>query len=181
MIFLIKYALENGHYIAYQDEVHFQICTTIARIWAEKGSEPFAECLDTKQSLGVSGFDILNNGQFIYDTPETFNCENFISSLRNFIKVLNPQKGQKIYLICDNASWHKKAKRLIKTNANGEFDDINEYIVFVYLPPYSPDLNPNEQFWRLVRKCVTHNKYFASFESLQNAIFDYFNNFEDDT
>ena len=42
-------------------------------------------------------------------------------------------------LICDNASWHKGPK----TNW-GRFEP-------VFLPAYSPDLNPIEKFWLLIK------------------------------
>ena len=70
----------------------------------------------------------------------------------------------------DNASWHKKAKRLIKENENNEYSDINDKVVFVYLPPYSPDLNPIEQVWRITRRENTHNVFFDSIESLKSTV-----------
>ena len=30
------------------------------------------------------------------------------------------------------------------------------------IPPYSPDLNPIEQVWRVARREVTHNRFFSS-------------------
>ena len=42
-------------------------------------------------------------------------------------------------LICDNASWHKT-----KTHDWGQFEP-------VFLPPYSPDLNPIERLWLLLK------------------------------
>lgn len=74
----------------------------------------------------------------------------------------------------DNASWHKKAKRLIKENANGEYSDIKDQIVFVYLPPYSPDLNPIEQVWRITRREAKHNRFFSSAVELEVALDDYY-------
>ena len=77
-------------------------------------------------------------------------------------------------MVMDNAPWHKKAKRLIKENAGGIYQDIVDNVVFVYLPPYSPDLNPIEQVWRIVRKEVTHNRYFATIESMTAKLDGYF-------
>ncbi|HOB44150.1 MAG TPA: transposase, partial [Bacillota bacterium] len=35
------------------------------------------------------------------------------------------------------------------------------------LPPYSPELNPIERVWRITRRQVTHNRYFASVVELR--------------
>jgi hypothetical protein len=32
--------------------------------------------------------------------------------------------------------------------------------VLDYLPPYSPELNPIEQVWKLTRRQCPHNRYF---------------------
>ena len=66
-------------------------------------------------------------------------------------------------MILDNASWHKKATREVEGEYAGKFEA-------VYLPPYSPDLNPIERVWRLLRRKCTHNKYFDSIETLQNVL-----------
>jgi DDE superfamily endonuclease len=41
-------------------------------------------------------------------------------------------------IICDNATWHK-----VKLLNWGQFE-------VLFLPPYSPDLNPIERFWQLL-------------------------------
>ncbi|KAG1498473.1 hypothetical protein G6F49_005323 [Rhizopus delemar] len=38
-----------------------------------------------------------------------------------------------------------------------------------YLPPYSPELNPIEQFWSVVKSKVKHNKFFEK-ETLMTRI-----------
>lgn len=107
------------------------------------------------------------------DDPETFNYETSIQSIRNFIANRELEEGKKFYLVMDNAPFHKKTKRLIKEK-NSEFDDNNQKVVFVYLPPYSPDLNPIEQFQRKTRREVIHNRYFSSKEDLKLKLGNYF-------
>ena len=77
----------------------------------------------------------------------------------------------------DNAPWHKKAKRLIKENLNQEYSDITNKIVFVYLPPYSPDLNTIEQVWRMTMRDATHNIFFNDVHELEQAVDDYYSLF----
>jgi len=37
-------------------------------------------------------------------------------------------------------------------------------IELIFLPPYSPDLNPVERVWWLMRKRITHNRWVQSME-----------------
>jgi Transposase and inactivated derivatives len=65
----------------------------------------------------------------------------------------NPAKS---VLILDNASWHKK---------NAVYDIADEYgFKVIFLPPYSPDLNPIEKFWANVkRRLRLHIHLFDTF------------------
>ncbi|KAG1144952.1 hypothetical protein G6F38_005988 [Rhizopus arrhizus] len=65
------------------------------------------------------------------------------------------------YLVMDNAPIHSST-------------DIGKYIhsrgyKFVYLPPYSPELNPIEQFWSVVKSKVKRNKFLEK-ETLMSRI-----------
>jgi transposase len=57
-------------------------------------------------------------------------------------------QGKRNLLICDNASWHKK-----KTLNWGEFEP-------QFLPSYSPDFNPIEKLW-LIMKAAWFTDFFA--------------------
>ena len=70
----------------------------------------------------------------------------------------------------DNAPWHKKMYRLIVTEKLDEYSDIRDKVEFILLPPYSPDLNPIEQVWRITRRENTHNVFFESIESLKSTV-----------
>ncbi len=77
-------------------------------------------------------------------------------------------------MVIDNAPWHKKAYRLIQDEKLEEYSDIREKLELVKLPPYSPDLNPIEQCWRITRREVTHNTYFPDAGTLEKTLDDYF-------
>lgn len=158
----------------FQDEVHFQVQTDVSAIWAPKGSTPKVKSKPGKENISYSGFVIPSTGELFTDKPVWFDYETTISSIRSFLNAYPLSDGEKYYLVMDNASWHKKAKRLIKENENGEYSDIKEQVVFVYLPPYSPDLNPIEQVWRLTRKEAKNNKYFSDRENLESTLDDYY-------
>ena len=70
----------------------------------------------------------------------------------------------------DNAPWHKKTMRLVEAEMLSEYSDIRKSVTFIKLPPYSPDLNPIEQVWRITRKENTHNVFFASLSVLETTV-----------
>lgn len=138
------------------------------------GSRPKVKSAPGKQSVAYSGFVVPSSGKLWVNKPGWFTYETVIASIRDFLANNPLEEGMKYYMVMDNAPWHRKAKRLIKENLNGAYQDIVDKVVFVYLPPYSPDLNPIEQVWRIVRREVTHNRYFATLEDLTKRLDGYF-------
>jgi len=89
------------------------------------------------------------------------NTELFNSWVENFlIKELNP--GQVV--VMDNASYHKsqRTKELI------EF--VGYHILF--LPPYSPDLNPIKKSWANMKRWIKNR--ISNFWELLNCIDQFF-------
>ncbi len=43
-------------------------------------------------------------------------------------------------------------------------------VVIHYLPPYSPNLNPIERLWKVMREHVTYNKVYPKFADFTEAI-----------
>ena len=67
-------------------------------------------------------------------------------------------------VILDNARYH---------HARALQPWLNKYkksIELMFLPPYSPDLNPIERVWKLTRRLCTHNQYFKDLSALVDAV-----------
>jgi transposase len=67
-------------------------------------------------------------------------------------------------IILDNATFHRKAQ-LRKLTADADCE-------IIFLPPYSPDLNPIEKFWAWL-KCKLR-RILPDFDSLDDALVDCF-------
>jgi transposase len=76
-----------------------------------------------------------------------------------------------IYVAWDNASTHQDAEvEAVVRAAAGR-------LVLLYLPTYSPWLNPIEMLWRHFRREVTHCEIFETVKLLIEASYSFFNRF----
>ena len=73
-----------------------------------------------------------------------------------------------IYVTWDNASMHEDDEvEAVVRGAAGR-------LVLLYLPTYSPWLNPIEMLWRHFRREVTHGELFENMDALLKAAQDFF-------
>lgn len=96
---------------------------------------------------------------------ECFDSEGVKVYLDLLIKSIRSKK--KIVLVLDNAAPHRSkiVKDFIKEH--------NKRIELLYLPPYSPDLQPAELIWREMRKERIHNRYFPCKQEMLETIEDF--------
>ena len=164
--------------LVYQDEVHFQIQTTVTSGWLKKGSAPTVKSFPGRLKVSYSGFVIPESGELFVVKPETFNYRTTIDSIRAFLLRHPAPEGKKYAIVMDNAPWHKKTARLVETERQPEYADIHKSVTFVKLPPYSPDLNPIEQVWRITRRENTHNVFFPTLSILEETLDSAFSSWE---
>lgn len=147
-----------------EDEVHFQRHTTLTRMWAPKGQQPRVISASTRQKIGFFGAINLKTGSLLTQKDSPFNADTF----RNFLHYLLQHTQGKIHLILDKVSYHRAQdlKEFLKQNQHR--------LVLIFLPPYSPDLNPIERVWRITRRQKTHNRYFESIEKLEETLTSHF-------
>lgn len=103
----------------------------------------------------------LPTAPFIYQhTQPALNSETYREFLEDHLRPKYYKKSQRIYLIQDNASYHKKPETYEWFRKN------RKYIEVYNLPPYSPELNAEERLWHYTRMCATHNRYYDTQEEL---------------
>lgn len=139
-------------------------------MWAKSGCQPQVKSAPTQEKVAFSGFINPLTGELFTNECDKFNYETVMESVRAFIEK-HPGDRKKL-IILDNASWHKKAVRLMR-----EDDNFNG-IEFLFLPPYSPELNPIERVWRITRRERTHNRFFEKLQLLKTVLIKYFEKFE---
>lgn len=87
--------------------------------------------------------------------------------------LLEKHPSERIYLAWDNANTHQDDEiEAVVRGATGR-------LVLLYLPTYSPWLNPIEMLWRHFRREVTHCELFESVKALIEASLDFFRRYNE--
>jgi transposase len=85
--------------------------------------------------------------------------------------LLDKHRHETVYVAWDNANTHEDEEiEAVLRSAAGR-------LVLLYLPTYSPWLNPIERLWRQFRREVTHCELFASLEALLQATKAFFDSY----
>ena len=63
--------------------------------------------------------------------------------------------------MCGGAAWHKSGSLRIPEN-----------IELIFIPPYTPEMNPIEQIWKEIRKRGFKNEVFKSLQKVVARLCD---------
>jgi transposase len=84
-------------------------------------------------------------------------CNSMLFQL--FLNEFSKQNPEELKLmVLDNGAFHK-AKRLV----------IPQNVILIFLPAYSPELNPAEKIWAKFKRDFT-NRLFLTIESLEDYV-----------
>ncbi len=142
----------------FEDEARLGLKPTMRRRWALKGKRPIAPS-DTKyQWLYVYAFVHPTDGRSFWLLLPTVNGALMSIALREFIKDIDPHGKRIIVLVIDQAGFHIAHTIVIPPN-----------IIVRFLPSHTPELQPVESAWPLLRE-ATHNRHFETLDALQDKL-----------
>lgn len=138
--------------------------------WSEKGVQPKVKCKQRRReretAMGSFNFE---SGQITVTFHRKGNYQSFKRHLKKILWLYRAHS--KIIIVVDNVRFHH-ARLLKKWLLN------KPQIEIIYLPPYSPELNPVERAWWYMRKKITHNRYVKSLKERKVAFWKMFSNFQ---
>ncbi len=70
--------MDENCILVFQDEVHFQVTTSVTRKWASKGSKPKIGSAPGKKNVLYSGYIVPETGELITTKRSWFNYETVI-------------------------------------------------------------------------------------------------------
>jgi transposase len=129
-----KQAKAEGAEIHWGDEMGVRSDHQAGRTWGRKGQTPVVRGTGQRFRCNVIS-TLTNQGILRFRVfQENFNGEVFIDFLRRLVR----DRGRKVYLIVDRHPVH------ISRKVRAWVERHQAEIRLIYLPPYSPELNPGE-------------------------------------
>ena len=118
----------------------------------------------TRKSVGYFGAVRLRDGKFYAEQePEQFDAKTTWRFFRH-LRQVSRHSGRRVVVIIDNARYHHASMhKAWREKQEPEFQ-------LLFLPPYSPDLNPIERVWKLARRLCLHNRYFPELSHVTDAV-----------
>ena len=147
--------------LIFQDEMASKLHPNQGHIWTRE-VKPFidTECSHDKNYI-VGGVSPITGVTYTV-VDEKFNSAIFIQFLRLLLARINGD----ITLVLDNhPSHHSKMTQ--------EFLKDKSRLNLLFLPAYSPDFNPKENFWNYIRKKFLNNKVFKTTKEMAIAVKDF--------
>jgi len=140
--------------LMFQDEARFGRMSDPRSCWAPSPHRPIVNLALIREYryeyAAISPWD----GCLDYMTADKMNTEN----MTNFLKQVSQTHADEFnIMVVDGASSHKSKDLVIPEN-----------VALVFLPPYSPELNPAEQIWNVLRREWFANRVFDSLDAATN-------------
>lgn len=151
--------LNPGVRLLFFDESRFGTHSKLGHGWFELGSRT-----QVSISLGFKNF-------YVYSAVSSLDGFNFNLIMPNvdtacmniYLSELSAELShEKVILVLDGAGWHRSDALEVPNN-----------IMLVYLPAYSPELNPTERLWAHMKYHLIRNKIYSSVASLELAVSDF--------
>lgn len=107
----------------------------------------------------VVGFVHPASGRTVFHLATTLSIPVFEVELAEFARQAGASPTKQIVLVLDRAGWHTSLKLRVP-----------DHVHLLFLPPYSPELQPAEHLWPLTNAALI-NQHFATIEDLEDAQF----------
>lgn len=160
--------MKPGEVFYYADEFNVSWQPTLKAMWSPKGQQIMIPTpRQPTKHYGIGGVNYHSG-----ETVVIFRRRKRRPQIAEFLQhLLDAHPQETIYVAWDNVNTHQDDEvEAVVRSAAGR-------LVLMYLPTYSPWLNPIEMLWRHFRREVTHCELFETVKALLTAAQDFFDRF----
>ena len=140
------------------DEHRLGLKPVTRRVWAPVGERPIAHGHHRFDWLYVTAFVSPASGETFWYVHDGVSKPFFAALLETFAREAKAGVDRTILLVIDNAGWHGEAGL-----------SVPDGVRLVFLPPYTPELQPAETLWALVDEPIV-NKHVETIDELDAII-----------
>lgn len=151
----------------FEDEARFGRISDPRRCWAPPGVRPEVSTQFVREY--EYAFATVSPQDGLLDTLvlPTVNTE----AMNIFLAEVSRRHAEEfIVMVLDGAGWHKARRLLVPANMR-----------LLFLPPWSPQLNPVEHVWDEVREKWFTNRVFASLNAVEEQLITALKTLEEDS
>jgi len=130
-----------------EDEAWMYLQATTMEAWALRGQTPVVRVDPGPAKTAFYGTLDLRTGQELVSRSPLLNAQ---ASAQHLSLILQAVPERPILLFWDRAPWHhgQPIRQLLQANPR---------LTIIEYPVAAPDLNPQEQVWKLTRRAISHN------------------------
>lgn len=141
----------------FQDEARVGQQGTLTRLWARRGSRPPAPRDRRYAWAYLFGAVCPARGVGAGLVLPFANAKAMTLHLAEISKQVAP--GAHAIVVLDGAGWHRQGGEL----------RVPDNISLLPLPPYAPELNPQENVWQFLRQNQLSNRVFDGYDAIVDA------------
>jgi len=128
--------------IFFEDESTVRLTPNMGKTWARVGHTPIVRGTGARASIGVMSA-VSVSGRLVFKVPKrNVNGDEFILFLK---QIMTNAPRKRVYVIADRGPAHVSKKVQ-------SFVDREERLRLIFLPAYSPELNPDEYAWARLKR-----------------------------
>jgi transposase len=162
----LKENSEEGDVMLFMDATHPLHNPVIGCGWIKRGEEHQIKSNTGRRRLNINGvIDIVTLSAQIH-IDATIDAAATIALFQKIERAY--PEAKRIRIICDNARYYRSraVSAYLETSP----------IELQFLPPYSPNLNLIERFWKFFKRQVLYNRYYEAFDDFKRACLAFFAN-----
>jgi len=144
--------------LMFQDEGRFGLLGRPRRCWAPHGMRPVVGARLERKYIYAFGAVSPHDGLMDSLVLPWVNAETMSLFLA---EVAQRHADEFVLMVMDQAGWHLAGELLMPENMR-----------LLFLPPYSPELNPAEHLWEALREDCIANHVFANLDAVERALTD---------
>jgi transposase len=139
------------------DEHRIGLKPILHKVWSLDKERPLAPVQHRYNWRYLVGFVHPASGRTVFHLATSVSVPLFEEELAAFAATVGASPTKQIVLVLDRAGWHSTQRLRVP-----------DHVHVLFLPPYSPELQPAEHLWPLTNT-VLMNRHYASIDDLEDA------------